>query len=110
MENISSFKDEEQAYREIKEAGYFPFKADYPALENDFHWHDFDSFLYITGGELTVTEYESGESITCTEGTKITARAGVVHREKSPGYSGIFGLSVNPTKLTQPVDKPVSSD
>ena len=109
MKNISTFKDEEQAYSEIKEAGDFPFKADYPALENDFHWHDFDSFFYITDGELTVTEYETGESITCTQGTKVTAHAGVVHREKSPGYSAIFGLSVDPRALTQPVDKPLSS-
>jgi len=39
MQNISKVKDEEEVCKEIKEAGYFCFKAEYSALANDFHWY-----------------------------------------------------------------------
>ncbi|MBT3671515.1 MAG: hypothetical protein HOM90_10555 [Porticoccaceae bacterium] len=106
MSKISTFKDEAEAYAQIQEAGYHVYTSDYPALKNDFHWHDFDALIYITKGELTVTEQTSGESIICGPGTKLIAGAGVVHREESSGYSAIFGLSVAPQSLTQPVEKP----
>tara|TARA_B110000902_G_scaffold226603_1_gene265357 strand:+ start:557 stop:892 length:336 start_codon:yes stop_codon:yes gene_type:complete len=105
MREISSFKNEEEAFAQIEEAGYHVFAADYPAIKNDFHWHDFDSLIYIIKGELTVTEQESGDSITLRAGTKLVAAAGVVHKEESSGYSAIFGLSVAPQSLTQPVEK-----
>ena len=106
MQNITVFKDEAEAYKQIEEAGYFVFQADYPAVENDFHWHDFDSLIYITAGELTVTEQATGDAAICGPGSKIIGSAGVVHREKSDGYSAILGLSVDPRSLTQPVEKP----
>ena len=34
--------------------GYHEISFDFPAEENELHWHDFDSVLYVTGGELTV--------------------------------------------------------
>jgi quercetin dioxygenase-like cupin family protein len=106
MQNITVFKDEAEAYKQIEEEGYFVFQADYPAVENDFHWHDFDSLIYITAGELTVTEQATGDTAICGPGSKIIGSAGVVHREKSDGYSAILGLSVDPRSLTQPVEKP----
>ena len=105
MPKICTFKDEAEAYAQIEEAGFHVFTSDYPALKNDFHWHDFDALIYITKGELIVTEQTSGESIICGPGTKLFAEAGVVHKEESTGYSAIFGLSVAPQSLTQPVEK-----
>jgi len=107
MQTVTSYKDEAEAYAQIAEAGYHAYKSEFPALKNDFHWHDFDSFIYITSGELKVTEHESGETIVCGPGSKIIGRAGIAHCEETEGYSAIFGLPVEPGALTQPVDKPL---
>ncbi|MEL0006389.1 MAG: hypothetical protein VW686_03560 [Luminiphilus sp.] len=106
MDEVSSFEHEAQAYAEIDAMGYHAMAFDFPAEDNDFHWHDFDSVVYVTGGEITLSR-EDGESITCQRGAKIVATAGVVHREQSPGYSAIIGFSVAPESITQPVNKPL---
>ena len=106
MNDILSFEDEAQAYAEIEAMGYHAMALDFPAEENALHWHDFDSVLYVTAGELTLSR-EEGQSITCERGVKIVASAGVVHREQTSGYSAIIGLSVAPDALTQPINKPL---
>ena len=107
MPNISTYKDEGEAYAQIKEAGYHAVELDFPAVENDFHRHDFKSLIYITQGELTLIEQDSGETTTCGPGAKIIGTPGLVHRELSEGYSAILGLSAAPDALTQPIDKPL---
>jgi hypothetical protein len=109
MKSVSTYKDEADAYAQIEEAGYHAVPMNFSALKNDYHWHDFDSLIYITKGELTITEQESGESRTCGPGSKIIGTAGLVHREQSEGYSAILGFAVDPRSLSQPVDKPVSA-
>ena len=109
MKSVSTYKDEADAYTQIEEAGYHAMPMNFAAFKNDFHWHDFDSLIYITKGELTITEQESGESRICGPGSKIIGTAGLVHREKSEGYSAIFGFAVDPRSLSQPVDKPVTA-
>ena len=106
MNELLTFHDEAQAYAEIEAMGYHAMAVDFPAEENDFHWHDFDSVVYVTGGEITSSR-EDGELITCQRGAKIVAKAGLVHREQSAGYSAIIGFSVAPETLTQPVNKPL---
>ena len=107
MNNILSFEDEAQAYAEIEAMGYHPMALDFPAEENELHWHDFDSVLYITAGELTVSVEGEEASVTCGRGAKIVGTAGVVHREKTSGYSAIIGFAVAPETLTQPINKPL---
>ena len=107
MNEILSFDDEAQAHAEIETMGYHAMAFDFPAEENELHWHDFDSVLYVTGGELTVWVEGDDEPVTCQRGAKIVATAGTVHREQTPGYSAIIGFSVSPESLTQPVNKPV---
>ncbi len=104
MDPVQSFEDEAQAYAEIKAMGYHALALDFPAEENDFHWHDFDSVVYVTSGEVTLS-LDEGASYTCERGAKIVAQAGVVHRESSPGYSAIIGFPVAPESLTQPINK-----
>jgi len=110
MNDVQQFEDEAQAYAEIEAMGYHAMALDFAKEESPFHWHDFDSVLYITGGEVTLTleGAESGER--CQRGTKIVASAGVVHKEQTEGYSAIIGFSVPVAELTQPVNKalPVS--
>ena len=55
MNEILSFEDEAQAYAEIEAMGYHAMAYDFPPEENDLHWHDFDSVLYVTAGELKVS-------------------------------------------------------
>ena len=73
MNEILSFEDEAQAYAEIEAMGYHAMAFDFPAEENDLHWHEFDSVLYVTAGELTVSVEGEDESVTCQTGTKIVA-------------------------------------
>ena len=107
MNEILSFEDDAQAYAEIEAMGYYAMAFDFPAEENDLHWHDFDSVLYITGGELTVSVEGEDASVTCQRGAKIVATAGVAHREQTPGYRAIIGFSVPLESLTQPINKPL---
>ena len=106
MNELLTFEDEAQAYAEIEAMGYRAMAFDFPAEENDLHWHDFDSVVYVTAGEITLSR-EDGESITCQRGAKIVATAGVVHKESTPGYSAIIGFSQLPESLNQPVNKPL---
>ena len=107
MNEVLSFDDEAQAYAEIEAMGYHAMAFDFPAEENELHWHDFDSVLYVTSGELTVWVDGEGQSVTCRRGAKIVASAGTVHREQTPGYSAIIGFSVRPESISQPVNKPL---
>ena len=43
MDDIQSFEDEAQAYEEIAAMGFHAMAIDFPAEENELHWHDFDS-------------------------------------------------------------------
>ena len=106
MNELLTFDDEAQAYAEIEAMGYHAMAFDFPAEENELHWHDFDSVVYVTAGEITLSR-EDGESITCQRGAKIVAKAGLVHREHSSGYSAIIGFAVAPETLTQPINKPL---
>ena len=107
MKDILSFDDEAQAYEEIPAMGFHSMAIDFPPEENELHWHDFDSVVYVTAREITLS-LENGESATCQRGAKIIASAGVPHREKTSGYSAIIGFLVAPKALTQPVNKPLS--
>jgi hypothetical protein len=104
---LECFKDEADAFSQCKAAGYTAHKFDFPADDNEFHWHDFDSLTFITAGELTIFDVDSGESRTCGAGTKIVGRKGVVHREQTPGFSAIIGFAEDPKTLSQPINKPL---
>ena len=106
-ERISTFKDEADAFAQCEVAGYHAMKLDFEAEDNEFHWHDFDSMTFIISGELTVYDVNSGESMTCGAGTKLIARKGSVHREVTEGYSAVIGFAVDPSTLSQPINKPL---
>ena len=78
-ERLGRFTDEADAFAQCDAAGYTAHKFDFPADDNEFHWHDFDSLTFITAGELIIFDVDSGESRTCGAGTKIIGHKGVVH-------------------------------
>ena len=100
------FSTEEEAIAEVKERGYWPLTLDFPAETNDTHWHDFDSVLFILEGELGLTETESGESCVCGPGSRIEAKAGILHSEQHQGFKAVIGFAIDPSTLTQPINKP----
>ena len=100
------FSDEAEAVGEIEAAGYFPLALDFAAESNEDHWHDFDSMVYILDGEITLFDSQTGESCVCGKGTRIAAPRGVLHREETAGHRAMIGFSVDPSQLTQPVNKP----
>lgn len=92
-DRLSTFTDEADAYAQCEAAGYRAHKFDFPAEENEAHWHDFDSLTFITSGVLTIFDVEKGVSYTCGAGTKIIGQKGFAHREKSDGFSAIIGFA-----------------
>jgi hypothetical protein len=106
--NIRSdhFATEEEAVAEIKAAGYWPLTLEFPPEKNENHWHDFDSMVFVLQGKLSLTEADTGENCICGPGTRIIAKAGLRHREEHRGYKAVLGLSVDPSTLTQPINKP----
>ena len=81
-DRFSTFVDEADAYAQCEAAGYTAHKFDFPAEENEAHWHDFDSLTFITSGVLTIFDVEKGVSYACGAGTKIIGQKGFAHREK----------------------------
>jgi quercetin dioxygenase-like cupin family protein len=100
------FATEAEAVAEIEAAGYWPLTVDFPPEENEDHWHDFDSMVFVLEGELSLTDAETGETCVCGPGTRVVAKSGVLHREAHRGYKAVVGLSVDPSTLTQPINKP----
>ena len=101
------FTTEAEAIAEIEARGMRaigPF--DLGAVDNDLHWHDFDSVIYVLDGTARV-ELEDGTVLQCGAGARVEAPAGTVHREAGPGYRSVIGLSVDPAEMSQPINKPV---
>lgn len=99
------FQSAEQALEEIAARGWYGFEITLKP-EEDLHWHDFDSVVYILEG-TACAEFSDGSIEESSMGAKVEAPAGIVHRTVGTSYRAIIGLSVDPAELTQPVDKPV---
>jgi len=100
------FSTEQEALAEIADRGWHSVAFDVPAEQNDLHWHDFDSVVFIVDGTARV-EFEDGSAMECGAGARIEAPSRVLHREASSAYRAVFGFSVDPADMTQPVNKPV---
>jgi len=99
------FSTEEDALAEIADRGWHAVALDVPAQEEELHWHDFDSVVFVLDGTARA-EFEDGSAMQCGAGARIEAPARVLHRAVSPAYRGVFGFSVDPVDMTQPVNKP----
>ena len=97
----------EQALAEIASVGWHAIEKTFSA-EAELHWHDFDAVVYVLEGTASA-EFEDGTVEHAAAGCRVAASAGVVHRNVGPDWHGIIAFSVHPSKLTQPVDKPLAS-
>ena len=104
--NYKHFSSEEEVMAEIEAMGRHAVPLEFSAEENEDLWHYFESSVYILDGVLELTVAETGETCICERGTRISAPAGVLHREKTEGYKAIIALAVDPATLSQPINKP----
>lgn len=104
------FTTEEEAFAEIEARGLYAIgPIDVLAQDNDLHWHDFDSVVYVLDGTARV-EFQDGSALQCGAGARVEAPAGTVHREASPAYRAVFAFGIDPSTMTQPVNKPLAAD
>ena len=101
------FTTKEQALAEVASHGWHAIEKTFHA-EDEFHWHDFDAVIYVLQGTASA-EFEDGTFYQAGVGCRVAAPAGVVHRNVGPDWHGIIAFRVHPSKLTQPVNKPVTS-
>jgi mannose-6-phosphate isomerase-like protein (cupin superfamily) len=104
------FTTEAEALAEIEARGLHTVGAfDVSAEDNELHWHEFDSVIYVLDGTARV-EFEDGSVMQCAAGARVEAPAGTLHREATPAYRAVFGFSMDPSAMTQPVNKPPVAD
>ena len=103
----SDVADEQEALAAVAEMGFHGMVMDMVGAEEDFHFHDFDAVLYVLSGKAAA-EYPDGAVLEAAAGTVAKVPTGTVHRDV-PGvtYRGVFGFSVDPAEMTQPINKPV---
>jgi mannose-6-phosphate isomerase-like protein (cupin superfamily) len=99
------FSTEEDALAEIADRGWHGVVIDVPAQEEELHWHEFDSVVFVVEGTARA-EFEDGSVLQAGAGTRVEAPARILHRAVSPAYRGVFGFAVDPAEMTQPVNKP----
>ena len=61
---------------------------------------------FCESGRLGLWDAQSGTLCGALDSGSGDPSAGVLHREVSPAYREVFGLSVDPAEMTQPVNKP----
>ncbi len=100
------FRTEEEAIALAEAAGQHVLTFDVGEVNNDFHWHDFQTTVYLVSGELTVTERDTGQTCTLVAGATLRGdEARQVHREESAGYRIVIGFDEDPSTITRPIDR-----
>jgi quercetin dioxygenase-like cupin family protein len=102
------FSSEAEALADIEARGWKAMVIDFPDETNEFHWHDFDSVVFILEGTLQ-SQLQDGTILTIGPGAKLEAPARVVHREVTEAYRAVAGFSCRVRDMSQPVNKPASS-
>ena len=101
------FTTEAQAFDEIAARGWHALALDVVGKNEELHWHDFDTVIYVVNG-TAYAAMEDGTVLKAGAGSRVEAPAGLVHRDvPESAYRAIFGFSVRPADFTQPLNKPV---
>ena len=97
---------EAEALAEIEARGWYGLVRDVVVEEDEeLHWHDFDAVLYVLEG--TARAATPTGTVEAGPGTLAQATAGWVHGDiAGTTYRGVLGFSVDPAKMTKPVNKP----
>ena len=98
---------EAQAFADIAARSWHAVALDILGKNEDLHWHDFDTVVYVIRGTACAV-LEDGSMLKAHAGSRIEAPAGWVHRDVvESNYRAVFGFSVRPSDFTQPVNKPL---
>jgi hypothetical protein len=90
----------------IRSRGYeHVFTLDVAPEDTEPHWHDFDTFIMLLSGSMTVFDDEAGERFECRAGTFVETAGNILHHELQSGYRAVIGFGCDPMKLTRPVKK-----
>ena len=101
------FSSEEQVFDELEINGLHIVEMDVPAVDNEPHWHDFSTWIYILRGELNITDSAQDKTFKATAGCRVDVPERVLHCEQSGGYQIIAGMSEMPSDPAN-VDRPPS--
>jgi len=86
------FTTEAEAFAEIASRGWHAIARDVVAEEEELHWHDFDTVVFIVEGTARAA-FEDGSVLEAGAGARVEASA---------------RLSVDPAEMTRPVNKPAA--
>jgi hypothetical protein len=81
------------------------FTIDTKPEDNEAHWHDFDTYIMLLSGSMTVFDDETGAEYECVAGTFVETAGQVFHHERQNGYRAVIGFGSDPMELTRPVKK-----
>lgn len=99
------FGSQDQVFDELEINGLHVVEMDVPAVNNEPHWHDFSTWLYILEGELLITDTEQDKTFKAVRGTRVDVPERVLHCEESAGYKIIAGMTAMPSDPAH-VDRP----
>ena len=103
------FTTEAQAFAEIAARGWHALARDVVGTNEELHWHDFDTVVYVVTG-TAFAALADGSVVRANAGSRVEAPARLVHRDLADSnYRAIFGFSIHPAAFTKPLNKPPSS-
>ncbi|MFN8018404.1 MAG: hypothetical protein U0P45_09800 [Acidimicrobiales bacterium] len=101
------FATEAEAYAEIEARGWYPITLEFDVEDEELHWHDFSSVIYVLSGCLRA-ESADGHRVEVPAGARIEAPARLLHREVGSRHRSVVGLDVPVEALTAPINKPAA--
>lgn len=103
-----AFTDEAEAVREIEARGWHALTFPAPGEISEWHWHDFEALIFMLEGTLRIEFDDGRDPLECAPGCRVETEERVVHREVTDGYKAVFGISVDPAQITNPINKPAA--
>lgn len=101
------FATEAEAYAEIEARGWHPITLEFDVDDEELHWHDFSSVIYVLSGTLRA-EGPDGQLVEVPAGARLEAPARLLHRERNSRHRSVIGLDVPIEALTAPINKPAA--
>ena len=99
------FTTEAEAYAEIEARGWHPITLEVDVDDDELHWHEFSSVIYVLSGTLRAVTAE-GSVVEAPAGSRLEAPARLLHRERDSHHRSVIGLELPIERLTAPINKP----
>jgi quercetin dioxygenase-like cupin family protein len=101
------FRTREEATEEANTDGLWTLDLEQePGHAEETHWHDFDIHIYVLSGSLNLMDTDSGRTFKCTGGDKAVIPCRALHSAQTDtGMKYIAAISIDPSKIEQPVNR-----